>query len=273
MQFPLQTHKSFSSIKLSNIRIASPCPADWNKMSGDDRVRYCAECNLNVYNFSAMTEAEVERLLGTREGRLCARFYQRADGTILTQDCPVGWRVVVRRVSRVAGAALSAIMSVGVAAAQSSVSPMQGEIQQPVAGVVVLVLDQQGAVITNAQIVVSDEAGRAVVRGMSDHVGQLTLIGLQDRPYLLEISAPGFHTRKEKIKLTARHLTTLQVQLDVAATMGVIVEVGPAAMGAIEVTDTLLRSDIDPIPYLSVPTPQLNPFKRFLTNLFHRLAF
>src|SRR5215471_14218962 len=121
------------AVKFTNIRIASPCSADWDKMSGDDRVRHCMECNLNVYNFSAMTQTEVERLLGASQGRICARFYRRADGTILTQDCPRGLRAVVRRVSRIAGTALSAVMSVGVGAGQTSpqqVSPMQGEIQE-----------------------------------------------------------------------------------------------------------------------------------------------
>jgi len=30
-------------VSLSNLRIASPCPADWNKMAGDERVRHCSE--------------------------------------------------------------------------------------------------------------------------------------------------------------------------------------------------------------------------------------
>lgn len=47
-------------VVLRDIRIASPCSADWDRMCGDDRVRFCPECQLNVYNFSAMTPAEVE---------------------------------------------------------------------------------------------------------------------------------------------------------------------------------------------------------------------
>jgi hypothetical protein len=35
-----------SPVVLENIRVASPCPANWEKMTGDDRVRYCQECNL-----------------------------------------------------------------------------------------------------------------------------------------------------------------------------------------------------------------------------------
>jgi len=73
-----------------HLRIASPCKAPWENMDGDQRVRFCRECNRNVYNLSAMTEREARRVVAEREGRLCVRFYQRRDGTVLTSDCPVG---------------------------------------------------------------------------------------------------------------------------------------------------------------------------------------
>ena len=40
------------------LTIASPCTASWDDMEGDDKVRFCGECELNVYNLSAMTEGE-----------------------------------------------------------------------------------------------------------------------------------------------------------------------------------------------------------------------
>jgi hypothetical protein len=92
---------------LDNIRVASPCRADWNEMRGDERKRFCSECSLNVYNLSGMTRDEAENLLLTSEGRVCVRFYRRRDGTILTKDCPVGWQAVRRRVSRAATAVVS----------------------------------------------------------------------------------------------------------------------------------------------------------------------
>jgi hypothetical protein len=97
----------WASDSLRHVRIASPCDQDWDSMLGDERIRFCAKCQLNVYNLSAMTEDEAQRLLVNREGRLCARFYRRADGTVLTADCPVGWRAIKRRVSSVAVACLS----------------------------------------------------------------------------------------------------------------------------------------------------------------------
>ena len=92
---------------LDNIRVASPCPADWEGMYGDERKRFCGECKLNVYNLSGMTRQEAENLIANWEGRLCVRFYRRADGSVLTADCPVGWAAVERRLSRAATAVFS----------------------------------------------------------------------------------------------------------------------------------------------------------------------
>jgi len=85
---------------LSGVKIASPCPADWNSMLGGERVRFCGQCRLNVYNLSAMTQDEAEALITNYEGRLCLRFYRRRDGSILTQDCPVGLARLKQRASR-----------------------------------------------------------------------------------------------------------------------------------------------------------------------------
>src|SRR2546423_14529711 len=96
---------------LEHVRVAAPCPASWERMAGDERVRFCNQCNLHVYNLSGMTRGEAETLVTNAEGRLCVRFYRRTDGSILTSNCPVGLRAIKQRVSRTLGAALSAILS------------------------------------------------------------------------------------------------------------------------------------------------------------------
>jgi len=75
---------------LDEIGVAAPCTADWNAMTGDDRVRHCGACDRDVYNLSGMTRGEAEALIASRVGPLCVRFYRRTDGTVLTADCPVG---------------------------------------------------------------------------------------------------------------------------------------------------------------------------------------
>jgi hypothetical protein len=97
---------------LENLRVASPCSADWDEMYGDARKRFCADCKLNVYNLSDMTRGEAETLILRAEGRLCVRFYQRADGSVITRDCPVGWERITTRVRIVATAAMSLLMAV-----------------------------------------------------------------------------------------------------------------------------------------------------------------
>lgn len=77
-----------ASPKLNSIRVARPCPSEWEAMRGSDRVRHCADCDLNVYNLSALSAEDAQVLIEETEGRLCVRFYRRADGTILTQNCP-----------------------------------------------------------------------------------------------------------------------------------------------------------------------------------------
>jgi hypothetical protein len=104
---------------LDRIQIAKPCAAKWEEMTGDERVRRCALCTLDVYNLSQMTRDAAESLLAERAvrengvGRTCVRLWRRADGTVITADCPVGVRAAWRRVRWAAAAVLAA----GVAAA------------------------------------------------------------------------------------------------------------------------------------------------------------
>ncbi len=95
---------------LNNVRVATPCPAEWDGMIGTDRVRFCGQCQLNVYNMSSMSRREAESLIARTEGRLCVRFYRRKDGSIITQDCPVGLRALKRRAQRIKRAVASSLL-------------------------------------------------------------------------------------------------------------------------------------------------------------------
>ena len=78
---------------LDDIRIAAPCPASWARMRGDRRKRFCTLCRRHVYNLSAMTRTEAEAFVRGSDGRRCARFFRRIDGTVITSDCAVGLRL------------------------------------------------------------------------------------------------------------------------------------------------------------------------------------
>lgn len=101
-------------MSLDIIDVASHCTADWDKMRGTDQVRHCSQCQSNVYHLSNMSRDEAEALVREHEGQICVRLYRRADGTILTRDCPIGLRAIRRQLARlVAGLAAMIALLVG----------------------------------------------------------------------------------------------------------------------------------------------------------------
>jgi hypothetical protein len=127
-------------LPLANVRVASPCKQSWADMVGDDRVRVCAGCERPVFNLSEMTRAEAEAVLATRGITPCVRFYRRADGTVMTADCPTGARPKPPRLAGVAAGTMLLASSAALAepaapssevpAAETSVSP-EGPAAEP----------------------------------------------------------------------------------------------------------------------------------------------
>lgn len=85
---------------LDDVRIAYPCAKNWEDMEGNEQVRFCQECKLNVYNFAALTRAEAEALIIETEGRLCGRIYRRVDGTVITRNCPMSIYLLKRKLAK-----------------------------------------------------------------------------------------------------------------------------------------------------------------------------
>lgn len=110
------------------LRIASPCSETWESMTGDERVRHCAKCGLDVLNLRELSEAEVLALLKKVSGgeRVCARVFRRADGTVLTRDCPTGLRLLRRRLLMglsMAATLVVAVLGLGVTRMKRVTSP------------------------------------------------------------------------------------------------------------------------------------------------------
>ncbi|WP_437781797.1 hypothetical protein [Sorangium sp. So ce1097] len=114
---------------LDSLRVASPCAARWDEMAGDDRVRFCDHCERHVYNLSEVPRDEAERLVRAAAGDLCVRLYRRADGTVLTADCPVG--VSRRRIRGLAAAAVGGSLLAAGTALVSSMAVMGGIAEPP----------------------------------------------------------------------------------------------------------------------------------------------
>lgn len=98
---------------LGRIYIAAPCSVDWDTMDGDQRVRHCQQCRLNVYNTAKMSAKETVTLIRETEGRTCLRLFRRADGTLITENCPVGLRYLRDCFKLAVASILSLIVIIG----------------------------------------------------------------------------------------------------------------------------------------------------------------
>lgn len=89
---------------MRNTPIAAPCSVKWENMTGDDRARLCAKCDLHVVNTFMMTDEEaLEALARVHKGEhICMRVHRRSDGTFMTRNCPVGVQRIRERAYKVA---------------------------------------------------------------------------------------------------------------------------------------------------------------------------
>jgi len=121
------------TFNVDEIRVASPCHARWNDMDGDERARFCGQCSKHVFNLSAMTRGQIETLVREKEGKFCGRFHRRADGTLLTADCPSRRRRMRERLAKIGGALCALALSlVGCSGRQTN--PNRGETGQVLMG-------------------------------------------------------------------------------------------------------------------------------------------
>ncbi|HEX9982645.1 MAG TPA: carboxypeptidase-like regulatory domain-containing protein [Thermoanaerobaculia bacterium] len=232
--------------QLANLRIAAPCPTTWETMAGDERVRHCSLCNLNVYNFAELTADEVRLLLARSEGRVCARLYRRADGTVLTRDCPTGLRALRRRASRTAVAVIAALLSLPAMAfggmtgkkprikANGSKVRLQIErVTTPQAAVFAgVVRDRDRNPIPGVTIDVEDEITNRLLTAVTDADGAFTVASLADGLYRVRVTLSGFKP------VTIDHLQ-LQASEVTRATVTLRLEVGQTiTVGAIAVNPT-----------------------------------
>jgi hypothetical protein len=90
------------------LKVAAPCPLRWEDLAGNDRIRFCGQCQQNVYNVASLTAEEVRTMVQEREGRVCVRLQRRADGTVITRDC---WYVVRRARQRLVAAGAGLVVA------------------------------------------------------------------------------------------------------------------------------------------------------------------
>ncbi|MEP6636434.1 MAG: ankyrin repeat domain-containing protein [Acidobacteriota bacterium] len=188
---------------LNNLTIPVPCAADWNSMIGNDQVRFCEHCSLEVHNLSLLTRNQAQRLVARSNGRLCVRYHHDSTGKPITLPVRQKLYRINRRVSQIAAGAFTATLSLSSAMAQNSASSQSGDWHPPNANqpsarwtlgssITGTITDQNGAVISSASISISNAELKVALYVSTGPNGQFRIDSLQAGVYNIRIEAPGF---------------------------------------------------------------------------------
>lgn len=207
------------------VRIASPCTTAWDKMSGDDQVRFCPQCQLNVYNFAEMPENEVNRLLDEREGRVCARIYQRACGTIVTKDSPVAFRILPLLpglTDRLQPETVDLLIG-----KQQQIVPETRPLPQShpgETGITLLAYDPMGLAAVNTPFFIQDQKTRSRTTRHTDTTGRVRFTGIPAGSYLLGSEPAKLEMAPQTIEVREGQVVAVEVEL-FSAVMGMVIKI------------------------------------------------
>jgi hypothetical protein len=218
-------------------------------MSGNNTVRFCDQCQLNVFDISRMTRAQAASFIATSEGRICARLYLRPDGKILTKDCPVGLRAIRRKIAKAAGAACTALISLS--ASVLGQRPSSTTTEDHGSGLVTItrsyvsaapqsgpatflgaVFDPQGEPVRDAQATLINQTTKSKRFTRSNKKGLFRFGLLEPGSYTVIIIFPGFTEFKlQNLSLHSKEEMRYDVTLQFAGTTGVVVFEEPRGKG------------------------------------------
>jgi hypothetical protein len=176
-------------------------------MTGNQQVRFCRHCSRHVNNLSEMTRKQALELVARSRGRVCVRYYARADGRVLTTGAShKQLHQIKRRASHLATGAFTAVLSLasGVAAQtsapaeQSASSIMEraaaSDNARPVvdlrnATLTATIADPAQAVIPGALLTLINQKTGQEQTGVSNSEGQFRFQNLEAGTYTLRAAA------------------------------------------------------------------------------------
>jgi hypothetical protein len=218
-------HHNFimQNFDINKLRIASPCSMNWENMSGNQMARFCQSCQLNVYNFSEMSAGEIRKLILQKEGRVCGRLYKRADGTVITKDCPTGLWALRKRMSRTASAVFATVLSlfsIGLSQKQTcndendeSVVTTRTESKTSSSVIYGKVINSKGMTIPNTKITFTNQKTNKKLKIKTGNNGEFRFTNLSIGLYDIEFSIKGFSS-KEILSLEVRKNETLKIKVN-----------------------------------------------------------
>jgi hypothetical protein len=216
---------------LEQIEVKNPCSEDWERMTGNDKIRFCSHCNLNVRNLSAMTRREALKIVRRSQGRICVRYVQNpVDKTPVFAD---RLYQITRRAGIAAGVLGASLSFSTLTYAQGNPVLLKRNADSPAeisreneadktggaaASVAGVVTDPEGAVIPNITVVLLDGDKREKRRVASNEEGFYEFKNVAAGNY--SIKADGINGFKtlivENITVSGAENSKLDLQMDIA---------------------------------------------------------
>lgn len=250
----MKRKKIFDSIEVPN-----PCSQNWAGMSGNDEVRFCSSCETNIYNLSAMTRQEAEKLLNNSNGKICVRYEKNSKGKIVT--APPKLTQITRRATIAAGVLATALSLSAMNYAQGE--PIIEKIRaknteekvdkknaskQGLANISGTISDQYGAVIPGTRITLRDKKTSKSRMIRSGNEGEYEFRNIEPSVYDIEVEAEYF----EKV-----HLKNIEILKD----SKLIKNFSLKSDGNIEVVGLIIEEPSIEIEEIKLPHPQLEQRK------------
>ncbi|CAN5525419.1 hypothetical protein BH10ACI3_BH10ACI3_12780 [soil metagenome] len=105
---------------IDGVKVSSPCTEDWEKMHGNDRIRFCDHCVTEVKDLSAITRKEAMRIVRAADGNICIRYAKdAATNRMLFADQLIN---ITRRSPGIAAGVMTASIALSTAAYAQEVS-------------------------------------------------------------------------------------------------------------------------------------------------------
>lgn len=200
---------SKNSFKNDLFKVTSPCSQDWEQMRGNEKVRFCDHCALEVNNISAMRRKDALRLVKNSDGRVCVRYIKNPQ-----TNAPVfagKFHQITRRAPMLAVGAMTAALGLSsIAYAQGGVSRLKTPTEQIEfvsdkdaakdkadggAGTLTgTIKDPNDAVVPGATITLTEKETGAVRVTTSNDEGIYEFKNLAFGTYSLKAEASGFES-------------------------------------------------------------------------------
>lgn len=184
------------------LEVKTPCTANWDQMSGNDKVRFCEHCQLEVNDLTSLTPKRIRRLMTKSKGRLCVRYHRGPDGKPLIRQVPGKLHQISKRFSRVAAGVFTATLSLGSATGQQSTSSVTyqrvftvqdgsvpAQLGTTISG---KISDTKQAAIEGAGIILHNEEREFLSGALTNIAGEYSFAGLVPGRYWLTVEAHGF---------------------------------------------------------------------------------